>query len=195
MKTQPPRGRRPGQSDSRERILQAARAAFLAEGYQAVTLRSIATTVGVDVALISYFFGSKQGLFSAAMAFTVSPADVLGEALQGDLRGLPERMLRGLLATWDDPSSGGPLQAIARAAAAEPALRRLLAEAVGVQLIQPIADRLGGDNALDRAALLTSQVAGLIYTRYLLRLEPIASMPPEDVIRGLLPGLRATLRG
>jgi AcrR family transcriptional regulator len=39
-------------------IRDAARARFLAEGYQSVTLREVAADAGVDVALISYYFGS-----------------------------------------------------------------------------------------------------------------------------------------
>jgi len=62
-----PRGRRRGQADTSERIRLAARACFLASAYPGTTLRAAATAADVDVALISYYFGSKQGLFGAAM--------------------------------------------------------------------------------------------------------------------------------
>ena len=194
MKSTPARGRRPGQSDSRDRILVTATEAFLSSGYQAASLRSIASTAGVDVALISYFFGSKQGLFAAAMSLTVSPADVLQSAMAGDNAGLAERVLRGFLQVWDDPTSGAPLRAIAGAAAHEPSLNRLVREAVGGQLIEPLTARIGGDDAQQRAAVFSTQVAGLVFARYLLGLEPIASMTVDDIVTYLLPALRVTLR-
>ncbi|MCX4744276.1 TetR family transcriptional regulator [Kitasatospora sp. NBC_01287] len=65
-------------------ILDIARRRFLAEGYHAVTLRSIAAEAGVDLALISYFFGSEKGLFGAVLALAANPAEVLAQALTGD---------------------------------------------------------------------------------------------------------------
>ena len=76
MNKSPGRGRRTGAPDTREAIRLAARARFLADGYQAVTLRKVAADAGVDVALISYYFGSKVGLFGAAMALPVNPAEL-----------------------------------------------------------------------------------------------------------------------
>src|SRR6187551_854411 len=110
------RGRRPGRPETRTQVLAVARRRFLAEGYQAVTLRSIATEVGVDVALVSYFFGSKRGLFGAALALTANPPDLLLAALPGDPASLPERVLARLLAAWDDPRQGGPLRVLVTAA-------------------------------------------------------------------------------
>ena len=80
------RGRRPGSPDTRERIREAARVRFLADGYQAVSLRAIAAEAGVDVALVSYYFGSKQGLFAATMALPMNPADIFQEVAQGRSR-------------------------------------------------------------------------------------------------------------
>jgi AcrR family transcriptional regulator len=195
MKNQSVRGRRPGQSDTRERILATAKQAFLAEGYQAVSLRSIASSAGVDVALLSYFFGSKQGLFSAALALPVDPATVLQAALAGDDEGLAERILRGMLRAWEDPASGEPLRAMAGAATTEPALGRLVREAVGSQLVERLSQRLGGADSDQRAAVFSAQISGLVFSRYLLRLEPIASMSPDEVVRYLLPALRTSLEG
>ena len=110
-------------------MLDVARRRFLAEGYQAVTLRSIATEAGVDAALVSYFFGSKRGLFGAALALTANPPELLLAALSGDPASLPERVLAGLLAAWDDPQQGGPLRVLITAAVQDPGVARLLTDA------------------------------------------------------------------
>ena len=103
-----PRGRRSGDPESRDRIRQAARNRLLAQGYAGTTLRAGAADAGVDVALISYYFGSERGLFSAVMAPVVSPPTVLGAALHGDVVRLPERLVAAVTAAWDDPVSEGP---------------------------------------------------------------------------------------
>ena len=94
------RGRRKGNPDTRQQIIEVARARFLAEGYQKVSLRSIAAAAGVDVALISYFFGSKRGLFGAALALSVNPAELFASQLaQADLATLPQPGLPKIMST------------------------------------------------------------------------------------------------
>jgi AcrR family transcriptional regulator len=187
------RGRRTGSPDTREQILDAARRRFLADGYQAVTMRSIALEAGVDVALVSYYFGSKQGVFGAAMSLPINPAEVVAEELKGDLSTLAERMLRTMLSVWDDPELGAPLRALALAATTDPDLTRVVREAVGREITTRVAKRLGGAAAEHRAAALTTQMAGLVFARYLLRLEPIASMSIDEVVRRLAPSLQLAI--
>jgi AcrR family transcriptional regulator len=194
MKKNVGRGRRPGSPDTRDRIREVARARFLAEGYQAVSLRAIAAEAGVDVALVSYYFGSKQGLFAATMALPVNPADVFQEVLKGDLETFADRALRSLLTVWDAAETGGPLRAIAATAVADPEVTRLIRELVGRELIDRLAERLGEPDAAARAGAFTTQMAGIIFSRYLLKLEPIATMSADDVVRRLAPALDATLR-
>jgi AcrR family transcriptional regulator len=195
MKKSPSRGRRAGPSETKELIRKAARERFVNEGYGSSSLRSIAADAGVDVALISYYFGSKRGLFNAAMSLTVNPAEMIEAALEGDLETLPTRMLRGLLALWDDPASAGPLLALLRAAATDPAVGRLTAEAVERGIVIPLAAGIGGEDALRRAASLSAQLSGVILSRYLLRVEPIASMSADEVVDALEPSLARTLSG
>lgn len=175
-------------------MLEVARRRFLAEGYQAVTMRSIAAEAGVDAALISYFFGSKQGLFAATLALAANPAKVLGAALPGPPETLPERLVRALVTTWDGEETGAPLRAFVRAAAAEPEVGRLLREFVQREMVDRITEQLGGRDARQRAGVLTIQLSGVIFSRYVIEVEPAASMPVDELVRLLAPGLRATLR-
>lgn len=188
------RGRRPGSPDTRAAVLEVARRRFLAEGYQAVTLRSVAAEAGVDVALISYFFGSKRGLFAAVMALSVNPADVLAAALPGELETLPERLLSQLIATWDDAQGAAPMRAMITAAVNDPGVARLLREAVEGEMVARLAQRIGGPDATARASLAAVQTVGLIFARYILRVEPLASMPADELLARLTPAMRATLR-
>jgi AcrR family transcriptional regulator len=187
------RGRRTGRPDTRAAILEAARGAFLAHGYTAVTMRSVAAQAGVDAALVSYWFGSKRGLFAAALDLAVSPADVLDEALAGDDDGIAARVIGALVAAWDDAATGAPLRAVASAAASDPTVGRLVSEALERELLDRVAARLQGPDARERAAAFCTGTAGLVFLRYLLRMEPLASMPAERVVALLAPPLQLAL--
>lgn len=52
---------------TREKLLTHARRQMWARGYGAVSLREVATAAGVDVALVSRYFGGKRGLFEATL--------------------------------------------------------------------------------------------------------------------------------
>lgn len=187
------RGRRPGRTDTRGQILDVARRRFLAEGYHAVTLRSVAAEAGVDVALISYYFDSKKGLFGAALGLVANPPEILAAALPGNPATRPERVLRALLATWDDAERGAELRLLVGAATQEPDLARLLAEVFEREMFARIAETLHGPHREQRAAAMGVQLAGVVFARYVLRVEPVASMSVDELVRHLRPGLNAAL--
>lgn len=189
------RGRRTGKPDTRTQILDVARRRFLEGGYQAVTLRSVATEAGVDIALISYYFGAKRGLISEALALSTNPADVIDRAaLEGDPATFPQRALRRLLTVWEEPETGAPLRALVAGAFHDAALATLVKEMVERELIDKVAARIGGADAHKRAVAFCGQIAGLIVTRYILHLEPVCSMTHDEIIRLYTPPLHLALR-
>src|SRR3954471_9382764 len=129
------RGRPAGRTETRSEILAVARRRFLADGYARVTLRSVADEAAVDAALISYHFGSKRGLFGAAMELPANPPELLVAALVGPLNALPQRVTRAVPAEGDDPARGRALRTLAQAAAHDPELARLFREAAEREMI------------------------------------------------------------
>ena len=188
------RGRRPGRSDTKQAVLEAAHRRFLADGYQAVTMRAIAADAGVDAALVSYFFGSKQALFGEAMELAANPAELIAAALEGDIAGLPARLLRTLLEVWDDPESGAPLRAMISSLGQEPAIARMVREMLEREMIAPIAKRIGGKDAQIRAGLVATQLGGVVFARYLLQLEPVANATADELVERLAPALACVLQ-
>ena len=67
-------GRRPGNPDTRQAILAAARTAFAERGFDGASIRHIAAAAGVDPALVHHYFGTKDQLFLAAMQAPIDPA-------------------------------------------------------------------------------------------------------------------------
>src|ERR671925_1009828 len=99
MKQSPPRRRGPRQDGggAREAILDAARGHFAAHGFEGATLRAIARDAGVDPALVSYYFGSKSGLFVESLPLPVNPARAIEAALAEGTDDLGERLATPLL--------------------------------------------------------------------------------------------------
>ena len=166
---------------------------FLQDGYAGVSLRAIAAEAGVDPALIGYHFGSKRGLFGAALELSINPTLVVARAVDAPLEVLPERLLRSLLAVWDDEDRSAPLLRLFDRIASEPDAARMFREVVEREILGRFAERLGGHDR--RAAAVTVQLAGLIFLRYFLRVEPLASMSADEVVAALAPTLRTALAG
>ena len=191
MSSARPRGRRPGSSGTREAILAAARERFATHGYDRTRIRDVAADAGVDAALVHYFFKSKDGLFVAAMELPFRPAEVIAPVLAEGVDGLGERMARRMLTVWDEPANQAALLAIVRGAGAHPGAALALREFVLSEIVGRLAATLDGDQL--RATLVASQVVGVIALRYIARVEPLASLDREEVVRLVAPTLQRYL--
>jgi AcrR family transcriptional regulator len=187
-----PRGRRPGSPDTRAAILAAARARFADRGFGGTTIRAVAADAGVDAALVHHYFGTKDDLFLAAMRLPVDPRQLLDPVLTEGLDGAAERFLRVFLSVWDNPDLQPGLLAVARGVM-EPGGGKLLSDGFLPVVVQPIAEALGVDRADHRVPLLASQMVGLVLVRYVLRIEPLASLPAEQVVATYAPTIQRYL--
>lgn len=70
-----------------DRLLQAAKTCFLADDYHNVSTRRIADEARVNVSMIRYYFGSKEGLYEEMIRHTLNP---LLEVLDGEMLASPE---------------------------------------------------------------------------------------------------------
>jgi AcrR family transcriptional regulator len=190
----PRRGRRPGAPDTRAAILAAARELFAAQGYAGTSVRSIAAAAGVDGSLVHHYFGTKDDLFVAALELPVDPRAALAGAVAAGPDGAGERMLRVFLSVWDDPELQLPLLGLARGML-DPAGQRLLSEGFLTAVLRPVGVALGIERPDVRMPLVASQVMGLILVRYLLDMEPVASMAAEDVVAIYAPTIQRYLTG
>jgi AcrR family transcriptional regulator len=188
------RGRCPGAPDTRAAILEAARGQFAAAGFSGTTIRAVAAEAGVDAALVHHYFGTKDDLFVAALELPVDPRVVLAPAIEHGPDGAGERMLRVFLSVWDDPTHRLPLLGLVRGLL-EPSGQKLVRDGFLDVVVGPIGAALGIDEPERRMPLVASQVFGLIIVRYLLEVEPLASMPPDQVVAIYAPTIQRYLTG
>jgi AcrR family transcriptional regulator len=196
MTTEPRgRGRRPGGPDTRSQILEAARRSFADRGFAGTTIRAVAGDAGVDPALVHHYFGAKDDLFLAALDVPVDPRVLVPPVFAAGTDGAGERLLRLFLSVWDDPQARLPLLALVRAGLVQEAPESLLGQGILRMLLTPLRAALDPADADRRVELVVSQVVGLVVTRYLLRLEPLASMPADELVAAVAPTLQRYLDG
>jgi AcrR family transcriptional regulator len=199
-------GRRPGESRTREAILDAARRRFGEQGYDGATIRGIAAGAGVNPALVHHFYGTKERLFAAAMRLPAVPSEILAVVLGAERERLGEEFDRRLgeilvgtvLRTWDVADIRTAFLGLLRSAATTEQGVVMLREFVTSTILASLTQVAGlGDDAEGRyrAALVASQVVGLGFARYVLGLEPLAAATTEDLVAAIGPTVQRYLTG
>ncbi|MEU3737486.1 TetR family transcriptional regulator [Streptomyces sp. NPDC032198] len=191
-------GRRPGDSGTREQILVAALHLFADRGYTSTTIRSIAEAAQVDPALVHHFFSNKEGVFRAAVESQLSVSAAFDEfdAPQPDGSARTAAWLaRTYLNFWEHEETRYAMTAIYRAGLADSATSDLLRDRIETSIENWAGQMVFKDHpdASIVSALASSHLAGVAIVRYVLKVEPLASMDFEDIIRWVTPTLNLRL--
>lgn len=181
------RGPRAAGGDTREAILETARDQFSTLGYRATTLRGVGSAAGVDPRLVLHYFGSKRELFSAAVRLPVDPAALIGEVFANGATEVAEGVARALIGILEDPRTRQRALAVIRAAATEPEAAAIIREMLTQEALVPLTAAIVRDQPQLRASLIGSSFVGLAMARYVVAVEPLASTPPEQVVRAFAP--------
>lgn len=191
-----PRGRRPGKPDTRGAILASARAEFAANGYGAASLRAIARRAQVDAALVHHYFPDKRHLFLASWHVQFDPSKIAAKVAAGGPRGFGVRLMSTALTVWESPLGETMLGAL-RAALSAPdqiqAVGGFIAEEIVHAVLAPM-DIPARQRPL-RTALIETQMIGVVIGRYVLGVEPLASLSREQVVALVGPVLQHALTG
>jgi AcrR family transcriptional regulator len=185
-------GRRPGSNQTRQLILDAARARFAADGYAGTTIRAIAADAGVDSSLVMQYFGSKEDLFGAVMSITPHALSRFAEAFDGPREGLGERVARAFLEIWEgDPADSEPLLAMLRAAMSNEQATAQLRDFLQARITELPGH--GEKDAALRIGLASSMLVGLTVGRRIVRVPALANESAESLIHVLAPALQSIL--
>jgi len=184
-----------GESGTKDAILLAARSRFASCGYDRATVRAIASAAGVDAALVHHFYGTKERLFVAAMRFPVVPSELLSGLARTSRGRVGELLARAVLEPWEDPEVRAPGMGLLRSAVSNDVAAKMLREFVSRAILRPIAETLQAPDAAFRASLVASQIVGVLMTRFVVGIEPIASVAVDDLVVAIGPTLQRYLTG
>jgi AcrR family transcriptional regulator len=175
-------GRRPGGPDTRGEILAAARDEFGERAYDGASMRGIAARAGVDPALIHHYFGTKERLFLDAMDIPFAPSEVAATIVSGPIEGIGERAVRMFLTIWSDPVKRAPFLALLRSAMTSEIAAALLRQFVRRTILQRVVGQLDIPDRELRAETALSQLIGLALVRYVVKVEPLASVSDDELV-------------
>jgi AcrR family transcriptional regulator len=187
-------GRRQGGPRTRETIVDAARAEFLERGYAATTIRSVARRAEVDPALVYHYFTDKATLYGATVSLPADPRQILDD-VRTDATSIGVRLVEGFLTQWETgPGQPGQsfvnqVQAMSSSPEAARGLREFLVDRVWGQLAD------GDEAARWRTVAVSSELVGLAWNRYIVRMEPVASASVREVAQQVGPALERLMFG
>ncbi|OLR94243.1 TetR/AcrR family transcriptional regulator [Actinokineospora bangkokensis] len=189
----PGSGRRPGPTRTRAAVLRAARARFAEHGFAGTTIRAVAEAAGVTPALVHHFFGGKDRLFAEAMRLPLDPEAVVATVVQGPREQAGERVVRLFLRLWSTPEAAQAFLAVLRSVATTERAATMLRDFLEEAVLARVTDALGVSRLA--ATAMSAHLVGLAVLRHVVRVEPLASAPDEEVVALVGPVVQAYLGG
>jgi len=187
-------GRRPGAPDTRDAILGVARRGFAIRGYDATSVRDIATAANVDPALVIHYFGTKEGLFVAATGLPDGLPVLLESLAVLPLHDFASALVRAYLQLIDSDGSRNAILALVRSAVSNDKAAATLREFLTTQLLPVIGRLTQHPDAQLRASLVAAQLIGIATERHVIRLEPLVKASPDEIVTLAAPAIEQYLR-
>ncbi len=181
--------------DLKRVVLDAASAVYARQGYVNTTVKVVAAAAGVAPDVVRRYYDSRDELVAAVLRLPTDPASAVAQLMAPGIDGLGERLVRFTLQMLGQPETRELIATMVRdgagAAKATASLREFFEEAI----IDRIATALRVPDARMRVTLAASYLLGVATSRYLMRLEPLASASEDDVVRLVAPAVQAALSG
>jgi AcrR family transcriptional regulator len=165
---------------TRARILAAAKTLFSSKGYERTTIRAVAGAAAIHPSMVIRYFRSKERLFAAAVTFDLRLPSSIGQTPKNKL-GIA--LVHHFFDRWEGQAAGDELPSLLRAAVTHPEARKRLVQ-IFEQQLAPFVKRLcSPSKSHECAALIASQMLGIAYTRYVLKLPAVVRLPRKSILR------------
>jgi AcrR family transcriptional regulator len=182
-----------GRDEISDAVLDAARAAFGARGYAKTTIKGVAAAAGVTPAVVRKYYDNKERLFAAALRLPFDPASAVPELVAPGLDGMGERLVRFTFDTLGDPEVRKDLGNLFKAGSSAGKATQSIQDFLEESVVDRVVAAVGVPDARMRVALITSYLTGVAAARYVLRMEPLASAPEDEVVRLVAPTIQDLL--
>lgn len=195
MPSNRPRGRRPGKTDTRAEIIDAALRLFSAEGYDKVSLRQVAREAQVDPALIHHYFENKAELFTIAVIATPveDAADAVQYILDGPREGVGERAVDIIITTFESPGANQRFLALLRSSLNAGAPSHPLSEFLSREILGKVAASFEHPDAVHRGQLAMMLIVGLVMSRDIMRFPSLVRQRRPELVAQLGKAMQAFL--
>jgi AcrR family transcriptional regulator len=157
-------------------ILQAARALLAAEGYAGLSMRAVASKVGISLSNVQHYYQSKDALLEASLEYTMELFQAKMDSIRDEMQGATR--IEQFLSTADmfldeitDPVTHAIFFEIWALASRNAFASNLMAKMVGRErkaiylLIQGLNPAISDEEYMQRAILMVAQIEGLMLFR------------------------------
>lgn len=201
------RGPRGARGKMREQIKRVAESQFIARGYDGTTMRSIAKGAGCDPAMVSYYFRSKQRLFRDCFDLPLDPLEQILQLWEPGLEGIADRLLDFAFTLYEERLTKDRMKALMRALITDSETTQRFRAYMSENLLKGGAEVLNtlqiasGQEANETLEtnfqalieILMSMIYGVATMRYIVQLEPVASMERSELQNRLAPILQTQI--
>lgn len=164
---------------TKSRILMAARETFANLGYERATIRKIAELANIHPSMVMRYFSSKEGLFTATSAFDLQLPDLS----QVSPRKAGETLVRLFLERWETTQFAGDLPTLLRLSVTHPEGREKTIGVFTKQVEPTVRGMATSSNPTLSATLIATQLVGLAFLRYVVRLPAIVEVDRSVLVR------------
>jgi AcrR family transcriptional regulator len=177
---------------TRAAILAAARRRFATEGFERTTIRAIAADADIDPSMVMRYYGSKDGLFAAAIDLDLHLPDLATVPREQ----LGETLARHWVELWEGGLADELLIVLLRSAVTNEHAAEHLRTVFGTQVAKTLAVVVDDPaEAPTRAGLVSTQMLGLALCRHILRLPPVVALDVETLIASISETIQRYLTG
>ena len=176
---------------TRAAILKAAQELFAGQGYERTTVRDVAARAAIDPAMVMRYFGSKEALFARATAFDLRLPDLTAVARAR----IGATLVAHFLEVWEGPRSTGSLTSLLRAAASNEDAAATIRTIFGGQVVPMLLQVVPPAELPARAALVATQILGLAFARYVIKVPPLVALSRAELIRLVGPTMQRYVVG
>jgi AcrR family transcriptional regulator len=188
-------GRRPGNQQTRQTIVDAASKVFAIKGFRGATVRAIADAAGVDVSMIAHYFGTKQGLFLATLEFPNQAPERFLSTLSGAPDELGERLTRAYLEFWENPETQRQMIIAIKTALTHDEVMEHSRPVITDMIAKAVLTELPGPHPEQRFGFAMAHLLGVAIARYVSKVPPLAEMDLDEVIVHTAPAIQLHLTG
>lgn len=183
-------GRRQGESNAKEDIILAAQNLFALSGYDKATIRSIAKEAKGDPALINHYFKSKQELFIESMLPLFDGPKLLQKALDGPDDEIGLRLSRLFIFLISNERTKSLIIGIIRSSTTDEQAAKMMNIFITENVASILKQKIKGNDASVISNLIGSQFVGIVLAREIIKVEPLASLSEDDLMKYLAPKLQ-----
>lgn len=158
------------------------------------TMRTASALAGLAPGVVDALVRNRGQLLEALASLPGDPRGAVPRLVSSSMDGMGAHIVRSWITLTDDTAVRRDLLAMGAATGGAATSLQPMVDALQTTLIDPLVSALGMPDARLRATALAATLAGLVVTRHVLGIEPLASASADEVVAIMGPVVEALVR-